>query len=495
MKKYLLTGLLTILTAVPVMAETEISIDVTGLLEANHNDYPCSGAAFEVDGDDVVVTMQANFVPNCTAGNYLKVVDTLPEGAPDYPSINDGGYAYCTPCEPGSYCEGINEVALVSGTGENEGKKFLETQGVTGTCGTGTYSTAGASECTSCNSGTYQDEQGQSSCKSCTAGHYCPEKSSSEIICPVGNYCVAGIGAPTECGVGTYNPTAGAQQAEYDSDNPELGGCRVCEVNTYNSATGQSSCESCPTSWPTTGEATGSNIITACYSTRPTTPNCVNNIKTTNGNCTLVGDAEQQGYGYYWESTFEQCAPGYDKTKLSDLGQVVLGTLAGIDNGSGFSLSLSAATPLTAVKGGFVCREDNNTWACGAVVHTLIEGASNTAMTSGNFVSLHSGYDSVTACQEECLFNVTDVTDGLTATAVWNSITVDKDIYVCKAKPISVTWYGKDNNTTILTNNCTYGELGLTTPQQEPAEQPEACSAESDPNANGCTFLGWTVQQ
>lgn len=43
------------------------------------------------------------------------------------------------------------------------------------TCGTGTYSPARSRSCIKCQKGTYQDATKSAGCKTCTAGSYCPK--------------------------------------------------------------------------------------------------------------------------------------------------------------------------------------------------------------------------------------------------------------------------------------------------------------------------------
>ena len=58
-------------------------------------------------------------------------------------------------------------------------------------CSPGSFSSKGASTCSKCPVGTYQDRARQSGCKPCPAGSFCPQ---------------AGAVAATKCPAGTYNP-------------------------------------------------------------------------------------------------------------------------------------------------------------------------------------------------------------------------------------------------------------------------------------------------
>ena len=68
-------------------------------------------------------------------------------------------------------------------------------------CAKGSYSNAGAANCTLCPPGTFTSSTGSISCKQCPGGHYCPAGSSSwaRLNCGRGNYCPDGSGAPTPC--------------------------------------------------------------------------------------------------------------------------------------------------------------------------------------------------------------------------------------------------------------------------------------------------------
>lgn len=114
-------------------------------------------------------------------------------------------------CDLGSIYSVVECSECVSG-------RFEETFSC-GICPRGTFSSAGASSCSSCSAGTFNDIVQQSECKLCVQGKYGPN---------------SGASACFDCDFGKF-------ASERASDQ-----CTVCPPNTFGDSKGSSSCTSCP---------------------------------------------------------------------------------------------------------------------------------------------------------------------------------------------------------------------------------------------------------
>jgi hypothetical protein len=103
-------------------------------------------------------------------------------------------------------------------------------------CPAGTYSLAGAAECTPCAAGTYSGTAARPSpCSSpCTAGHACPAGSAVAIICPAGQYSLASAASCSLCPPGRYGLSPGTVSQACDAP---------CPVGRYGALGGLSSAE------------------------------------------------------------------------------------------------------------------------------------------------------------------------------------------------------------------------------------------------------------
>jgi len=102
-------------------------------------------------------------------------------------------------------------------------------------CAAGTYSAAGAIECTTCPAGTYSAAI-STSCTTCTAGRYAAEGSSSCSVCAAGTEAAAGASTCSDCSAGKYS-LGGA------SGTPT---CTSCPAGQYQTYAAVSFCISCP---------------------------------------------------------------------------------------------------------------------------------------------------------------------------------------------------------------------------------------------------------
>ena len=124
-------------------------------------------------------------------------------------------------------------------------------------CPAGSFSVAGAAECTSCAAGTYQKDAGKDVCTSCPNNATCTGTGNTTFACSNGYYrtsatassctkCGAGYacsgGIRTQCTAGTYS-AAGSSS------------CSACPSGKWQKDAGQSSCDNCPTNATCTATA------------------------------------------------------------------------------------------------------------------------------------------------------------------------------------------------------------------------------------------------
>jgi len=159
------------------------------------------------------------------------------------------GASECTSCTAGRYASSTGQTSCV-------------------TCDAGSYAAAsGASQCTVCAGGQYQHASGESSCLTCSRGYACPSGSSSMTACTSGTYAPAGSASCTACSLGTYQPnaaepsclacSAGTYCGTVGLDAPTgdcaagsyaasgASACTACAVGTYQGFTARSSCDAC----------------------------------------------------------------------------------------------------------------------------------------------------------------------------------------------------------------------------------------------------------
>lgn len=142
------------------------------------------------------------------------------------------GASECTSCTAGRYTSSTGQTSCV-------------------TCDAGSYAAAsGASQCTACAGGQYQHASGESSCLACSKGYACPSGSASMAACTSGTYAPAGSASCTACSLGTYQP---------NSAEPS---CLACAAGTYCGTVGLDA----PTGDCAAGSyaASGATACTAC---------------------------------------------------------------------------------------------------------------------------------------------------------------------------------------------------------------------------------------
>eukprot|EP01135_Chromosphaera_perkinsii_P006890 Nk52_evm45s621 gene=Nk52_evmTU45s621 len=168
------------------------------------NSNPCpAGTYYSLTGAKRVETC----IP-CTKGHFCPAGSVNPTACPagTYNDIlSQKQQSDCKTCTPGYKCPSLGVVTPLE-------------------CGTGKYSSAGASVCASCQAGFYCDEVATSQTtmttkKICPKGTNCPtgQTAPPDIhtdFCPKGHWCDAGniTPAPQPCTPGTYNPLTSRTQ-------------------------------------------------------------------------------------------------------------------------------------------------------------------------------------------------------------------------------------------------------------------------------------------
>ena len=124
-------------------------------------------------------------------------------------------------------------------------------QGACVPCEAGSFSLAGASECTKCSAGTYQNITGQSGCKICEAGSKSASGAAECELCPPGRFAAeSGMAHCDPCGPGTAQASAGARKCEpcpvghFSAETGETTECQACPAGTF-ADDGATKCTSC----------------------------------------------------------------------------------------------------------------------------------------------------------------------------------------------------------------------------------------------------------
>ena len=155
----------------------------------------------------------ASSCTKCSAGKYSSAGSSKCTACPEGTFSSDGA-SYCTDCPAGSYSSGTgNTSCTVCPAGKYcTGKanqtncsagKYRNVPGGTSSaactnCSAGYTSSAGATSCTQCSAGTYNDSAGSDSCKTCPAGYYCTG-GSNKTSCGTGKTSNAGASSSSGC--------------------------------------------------------------------------------------------------------------------------------------------------------------------------------------------------------------------------------------------------------------------------------------------------------
>ena len=187
--------------------------------ESNANFYAVSIA----ETDDYSFTIVGLKIDNLGKSAYvLKVITSCQTGY----IVNSAGNDCVLPCTAGQ--------AYISGSCQ--------------TCLAGTYSLAGASSCTPCNAGYYQNQAGQSTCIACPSPTISTSSGSSSCTpCAAGTFYISASSSCSPCSAGYFSPAGSlsctACTAGYFSAGAS-GSCTACNAG-YFSAGASSSCSSC----------------------------------------------------------------------------------------------------------------------------------------------------------------------------------------------------------------------------------------------------------
>lgn len=130
-------------------------------------------------------------------------------------------------------------------------------------CSAGTYSDLSGDrsaedqlnkQCLECGDGTYQSDEGMTACRACEPGHYCPRGSDAPRACPAGSYSIrTDLTADTECLLtdpGSFSTRGATAQSPcrpgtFARSSGQPGSCERCPEGQYQSAPGQTACQSC----------------------------------------------------------------------------------------------------------------------------------------------------------------------------------------------------------------------------------------------------------
>ena len=225
----------------------------------------------------------------------------------------------CEKCEAGTYSTEGNAKFIANGKTQNW-EKFVDYSAGDFeclACEDGTYSQAGAGECTNCGKGWYSkkisDYVGASSCTKCPAGTYNDkEKSSVCHDCEDGQYSPAGAAGCTNCKEGEYSKAHSAScsicpAGTFSVNAPNNLGpanCTRCPAGFYQPEAGKNYCIEVPKGhWSTEG-ATGYTACTPGYYQK----------KSGQKNCeSCPGGTYNTGYGNH---ECYNCGTGYTSSKI-----------------------------------------------------------------------------------------------------------------------------------------------------------------------------------
>ncbi|PIK41162.1 hypothetical protein BSL78_21986 [Apostichopus japonicus] len=160
----------------------------------------------------------------CPSGHYCPAGSFEGTDCPPGTYLNTTGNKDlddCINCTQGYYCEGYANiypddncaVGYYCPPGQSQTSPFIYK------CPQGHYCEMGSFEPTRCDSGYYQDEEGQGSCKDCPQGYFCDNTKAPVVlynnaICPEGHYCPPRTRYDTEfpCPRGTYSNRTGLNE-------------------------------------------------------------------------------------------------------------------------------------------------------------------------------------------------------------------------------------------------------------------------------------------
>nr|XP_006821767.1 PREDICTED: uncharacterized protein LOC100369099 [Saccoglossus kowalevskii] len=220
----------------PKRCEGGYYTNITGQEEC----FDCPAGFYCADGETLLQCPRGNYCPQNTGGNEFI---PCPRGYYN-PDLGLASEDQCLPCAPGKYCTalGASDFQSINASagpcdagyycvlGNNVSNPFP--------CGKGFYCDFGSFEETPCDSGYYQDEEGQGSCKVCNAGYFC-DRADSPVVdytpysCIAGYYCPNGTEYDTQYGClnGTYSTTPNLERADQCDSCPPGKYCQGIGLN------------------------------------------------------------------------------------------------------------------------------------------------------------------------------------------------------------------------------------------------------------------------
>ena len=165
------------------------------------------------------------------------------------------GESACTDCPLGTWSNtsesASEENCRKCPAGKYSDTELSTTQDNCESCARGKYSLNGSAVCTDCRAGTFNGQKGQSTCQNCSAGwkveypaaHGCNDR------CHKGTYSLSGASACTSCPAGTFNNHLNASvcnncSAGFHSPNDGAHECIACDDG-HGSEPGQHECVPC----------------------------------------------------------------------------------------------------------------------------------------------------------------------------------------------------------------------------------------------------------
>lgn len=169
------------------------------------------------------------------------------------------GESACTDCPLGTWSNtsesASEENCRKCPAGKYSDTELSTTQDNCESCARGKYSLNGSAVCTDCRAGTFNGQKGQSTCQNCLAGWYVEYQAAhgcnnpKEHQCHKGTYSLSGASACTSCPAGTFNNHLNASvcnncSAGFYSPDDGFQECNAC-YDKYGSEPGQRECVLC----------------------------------------------------------------------------------------------------------------------------------------------------------------------------------------------------------------------------------------------------------
>lgn len=184
----------------------------------------------------------------CVPGKFSNAGATICTNCPTGKVQDQFGAFACNDCDPGRY---------MGSEGQFQNSNLeLNTCNI---CPVGKYSGRGATACTNCNSGEFQNEEGQTGCKTCDIGKFSGISGweTACTVCNPGRYAdVEGLSACKYCPDGEitndwhgYVQCRKCVEGRFERSSPTNQFnryCYLCDFGHYQDEKGKTSCKACP---------------------------------------------------------------------------------------------------------------------------------------------------------------------------------------------------------------------------------------------------------